>query len=45
MNLADQKCGPCTGGVPPMDRARADQMLTQLGVVLAVLKDIRLDLG
>ena len=31
MNLADQKCVPCRGGVPPMDRSRAALMLSQLG--------------
>lgn len=31
MGLADQKCVPCRGGVPPMDRARASELLRGLG--------------
>lgn len=31
MGLADQKCVPCRGGVPPMGRERAEQMLGELG--------------
>jgi 4a-hydroxytetrahydrobiopterin dehydratase len=31
MNLADQKCIPCKGGVPPMERARAEHLLALLG--------------
>jgi 4a-hydroxytetrahydrobiopterin dehydratase len=30
MNLADQKCIPCRGGVPPMERARAEELLREL---------------
>jgi 4a-hydroxytetrahydrobiopterin dehydratase len=30
MSLADQKCVPCRGGVPPLDRSRIDEMLGQL---------------
>ena len=30
MNLADNKCVPCRGGVPPMVRAKAEEMLKQL---------------
>jgi 4a-hydroxytetrahydrobiopterin dehydratase len=30
MSLADQKCVPCRGGVPPLDRSRAEEMLGQL---------------
>lgn len=30
MSLADQKCVPCRGGVPPMEEARAREMLAQL---------------
>jgi 4a-hydroxytetrahydrobiopterin dehydratase len=31
MQLADRACVPCRGGVPPMERAQAEQMLAQLG--------------
>lgn len=31
MELADRACVPCRGGVPPMERAQADQMLEELG--------------
>ena len=31
MHLADQKCVPCRGGVPAMDRARANELLRELG--------------
>ena len=30
MELADNKCVACRGGTPPMERARIDDMLTQL---------------
>ncbi|HEU0200813.1 MAG TPA: 4a-hydroxytetrahydrobiopterin dehydratase [Burkholderiaceae bacterium] len=30
MGLADQKCVPCRGGVPPMDEARAKELLREL---------------
>jgi len=30
MGLADNKCVPCRGGVPPMERAKAEGMLKQL---------------
>jgi 4a-hydroxytetrahydrobiopterin dehydratase len=30
MSLADNKCVPCRGGVPPMERAKAEGMLKQL---------------
>jgi 4a-hydroxytetrahydrobiopterin dehydratase len=30
MDLADNKCVPCRGGVPPMERAKAEGMLKQL---------------
>lgn len=30
MSLADQKCVPCRGGVPPMEESRAREMLSQL---------------
>ncbi|MER3424653.1 MAG: 4a-hydroxytetrahydrobiopterin dehydratase [Nitrospiraceae bacterium] len=31
MSLADNKCVPCRGGVPPIELARAQEMLKQLG--------------
>jgi 4a-hydroxytetrahydrobiopterin dehydratase len=30
MGLADQQCIPCRGGVPPLPRARIDELLAQL---------------
>lgn len=30
MSLADQNCVPCKGGVPPMDRDRAEELLGEL---------------
>ncbi len=30
MTLTDRTCEPCRGGVPPMDRTRAGEMLNQL---------------
>jgi len=30
MGLADQQCVPCRGGVPPLARARSDQLLKEL---------------
>ena len=30
MGLADNKCVPCRGGVPPMERAKAENLLKQL---------------
>ena len=30
MGLAENKCVPCRGGVPPMERAKAEGMLKQL---------------
>jgi 4a-hydroxytetrahydrobiopterin dehydratase len=30
VSLADQKCVPCRGGVPPMERDKAEAMLSQL---------------
>jgi 4a-hydroxytetrahydrobiopterin dehydratase len=30
MSLADQACVPCKGGVPTMDRARAEELLGEL---------------
>ena len=31
MTLADRTCIPCRGGVPPMERGRAEQLLNELG--------------
>jgi 4a-hydroxytetrahydrobiopterin dehydratase len=31
MTLADQKCVPCRGGVPPLDPAAAQKLLGELG--------------
>lgn len=31
MALADNKCVPCRGGVPPVERSKADELLKQLG--------------
>ncbi len=31
MSLADQTCVPCKGGVPPMERQRANELLRELG--------------
>ena len=30
MSLADQRCVPCRGGVPPMDETRAKELLREL---------------
>lgn len=30
MSLADRDCVPCRGGVPPMERSRAEELLRQL---------------
>jgi 4a-hydroxytetrahydrobiopterin dehydratase len=31
MELADQKCVPCRGGVPALERAKTQELLKQLG--------------
>lgn len=31
MSLADHDCVPCRGGVPPLERDRAEELLRQLG--------------
>ena len=31
MNLADNPCVPCRGGVPPMEEAKARELLARLG--------------
>ena len=43
MGLADNKCVPCRGGVPPMERAKADDMLKQLGHGWQLNKDGHLE--
>ena len=30
MSLADQKCIPCRGGIPPMGKSRAEELLREL---------------
>jgi len=30
MSLADRKCIPCRGGVPPMEKSRAEELLREL---------------
>ena len=30
MSLADQSCVPCKGGVPPMERQRAEELLLEV---------------
>ncbi len=30
MSLADMKCVPCRGGIPPMERKRAEELLRDL---------------
>lgn len=30
MGLADNKCVPCRGGVPPLEKARVEELLKQL---------------
>ena len=30
MSLADQRCVPCRGGVPPLEKARVEQLLGEL---------------
>ena len=43
MNLADNKCVPCRGGVAPMARATAEEMLNQLGSGWALNEDGHLE--
>jgi 4a-hydroxytetrahydrobiopterin dehydratase len=43
MGLADNKCIPCRGGVPPMERPKAEEMLTQLGRGWQLNKDGHLE--
>jgi len=43
MGLADQKCVPCRGGVPPMEASKAQEMLKQLGSGWQLNKDGHLE--
>jgi 4a-hydroxytetrahydrobiopterin dehydratase len=43
MGLAENKCVPCRGGVPPMERAKAEEMLKQLDSGWALNKDGHLE--
>jgi 4a-hydroxytetrahydrobiopterin dehydratase len=43
MSLADQTCVPCKGGVPPMDSARAHELLRELDAGWAVNADGHLE--
>jgi 4a-hydroxytetrahydrobiopterin dehydratase len=43
MGLADNRCIPCRGGVPPMERSKAEEMLKQLGPGWQLNKDGHLE--
>ncbi len=43
MSLADQKCVPCRGGVPPMEAGNAQDMLKQLERGWQINKDGHLE--
>ncbi len=43
MGLAENKCVPCQGGVPPMERRKAEDMLRQLGPGWSVNKNGHLE--
>lgn len=43
MSLADQKCVPCRGGVPPMEPAKQQEMLKQLERGWQINKDGHLE--
>lgn len=43
MGLADNKCVPCRGGVPPVEPARAQELLGQLGRGWQLNKDGHLE--
>ena len=43
MNFADNECVPCRGGIPPMERATAEEMLTQLDSAWALNQDGHLE--
>lgn len=39
MSLADQRCVPCRGGVPPLKGERLDELRAQLGADWRVVED------
>ncbi|RMH10095.1 MAG: 4a-hydroxytetrahydrobiopterin dehydratase [Nitrospirae bacterium] len=43
MSLADQKCVPCRGGVPPLEPAKVQELLGQLDAGWTVNKDGHLE--
>jgi len=43
MGYADNKCVPCRGGITPMERAKAEEMLKQLDSEWALNKDGHLE--
>ncbi len=43
MGLADNKCVPCRGGVPPLPEARVQELLKELGHGWQVNKDGHLE--
>ena len=43
MDFADNECVPCRGGIPPMERARAEEMLKQLDRGWALNRDGHLE--
>lgn len=43
MGLADNKCVPCRGGVPPMEKAKAEEMVKQLAEGWSLNKDGHLE--
>ena len=43
MGLADNKCVPCKGGVPPLEAAKVQDLLKQLGRGWALSKDGHLE--
>ena len=38
-SLAERRCKPCEGGTPPLSRARAEELLRQLGSAWALSED------
>ncbi len=43
MGLADNKCVPCRGGVPPVEPGKAQELLKQLGSGWSMNKDAHLE--
>ena len=43
MGLADNKCVPCRGGVPPVERSKAEELLKQLGPGWSMSKEGHLE--